>query len=118
MLVAEDSAEVRDLIRAVLERAGYKVIEASDGEEAVHKFMAHRDSVQLLLFDVTMPRKNGKEAYKEIKGISPLIRAVFMSGYTAEIIDKKDMLEMGVDFLPKPVRPAELLRKIREVLDR
>lgn len=118
VLVAEDSAEVRDLIRAVLERAGYKVIEASDGEEAVHKFMDHRDTVQLLLFDVTMPRKDGKEAYKEIKGINPLIRAVLMSGYTAEFIDKKGLLEIGLDFVSKPIRPAELLRKIREVLDR
>jgi len=67
---------------------------------------------------VTMPRKDGKEAYKEIKGINPLIRAVLMSGYTAEIIDKKVLLEIGVDFVSKPVRPAELLRKIREVLDR
>jgi PAS domain S-box-containing protein len=118
VLVAEDSAEVRGLIRVVLERAGYRVIEASDGEEAVHKFMENRDTVHLLLFDVTMPRKNGKEAYEEIKGLKPIIKAVFMSGHTAEIIDKKGMLETGIDFVPKPVGPAELLRKIREVLDR
>lgn len=118
VLVAEDNAEVRDLIKAVLERAGYRVIEASDGQEAVHKFMENRDTVRMLLLDVTMPRKDGKEAYREIKGTNPLIRAVFMSGYTAEIIDKKGMLEIGVDFVSKPVRPAELLRKIREVLDR
>lgn len=118
VLVAEDSAEVRDLIKAVLEKAGYRVLEASDGEEAVHEFMENRDTVQLLLFDVTMPRKDGKEAYKEIKETSPFIRAVLMSGYTVESIDKKGLIEMGVDFVPKPVRPAELLRKIREVLDR
>jgi PAS domain S-box-containing protein len=118
ILVAEDNAEVRDLIKAVLERAGYRVLEASDGKEAVQKFMENRDTVQLLLFDVTMPRKDGKQAYKEIKGISPLIRAVLMSGYTAEFVDKKGLLEIGIDFVSKPVRPAELLRKIREVLDR
>jgi PAS domain S-box-containing protein len=118
VLLAEDNAAVRGLLRAVLERAGYSVIEASDGEEAVHKFMENRDAVHLLLFDVTMPKKNGKEAYEEIKGIRPLIRAVFMSGYTAEIIDRKGLLETGTDFVPKPVGPAELLRSIREVLDR
>lgn len=118
VLVAEDSAEVRDLIKAVLEKAGYRVLEASDGEEAVHEFMENRDTVQLLLFDVTMPRKDGKEAYKEIKRISPLIKAVLMSGHTVEFVGKKGLIEMGVDFVSKPVRPAELLRKIREVLDR
>jgi two-component system cell cycle sensor histidine kinase/response regulator CckA len=118
VLLAEDSAEVRGLIKAVLERAGYRVINASDGEEAVQKFMENRDAVQLLLFDVTMPRKDGKEAYKEIKALNPLIRAILMSGYAAEIFDEKGLLEMGADFASKPVRPAELLRKIREVLDR
>lgn len=118
MLVAEDSEEVRGFIEHVLEKAGYRVIEASDGEEAVHKFRENRDSVHLLLLDVTMPRKNGREAYEEMKGINPLIRAVFMSGYAAEIIDKKGLFEMGIDFVPKPLGPSELLEKIREVLDR
>jgi len=78
VLVAENNEEVRGLIKHVLEKAGYRVIEASDGEEAVHKFRENRDS---FLLDVTMPRKNGREAYEEIKGINPLIRAVLMGGY-------------------------------------
>ncbi|NCO67016.1 MAG: hypothetical protein COY75_00890 [Nitrospirae bacterium CG_4_10_14_0_8_um_filter_41_23] len=65
-----------------------------------------------------MPKKNGKEAYNEIKKTKPNIKALFTSGYTADIIQKKGLLEEGLNFIPKPISPRELLRKVREVLDK
>lgn len=118
ILVAEDDAEVRELTRNVLEGFGYKVIEAVDGEDAVNKFLENRDKVRLLLLDIVMPKMNGKEVYEEINKATPGVRVLFMSGYASDIIHKREILERGLDFVPKPVSPAWLLRKVREVLDR
>ncbi len=118
VLVAEDDQAVRKLTGDVLERLGYKVIAAGDGEEAIEKFMKNKEDIQLLLLDVIMPKKNGKEAYEEIKKINPHIKTLFLSAYTADLIHKKGILEGGLDFILKPVSPKELLRKVREILDR
>lgn len=117
ILLAEDDAGVRKLIVNVLEGYGYKVIEAVDGEDAVEKFKENNDRVQLLLFDMIMPRKNGKEAYDNIKGLRHDIRVIFISGYTADIINKFS-IEKGMEFISKPVSPTELLRRVREALDK
>lgn len=118
VLVAEDDQAVRKLTRDILERFGYRVIAAEDGEDAIEKFMNNKEDIQLLLLDVIMPKKNGKEVYEEIKKINPRIKALFLSGYTANLIHKKGILEEGLDFILKPVSPKELLRKVREMLDR
>lgn len=112
ILIAEDDASVRGLIKQILEGVGYKVIEAVDGEDAVVKFKENKEKIHLLLFDMIMPKKNGKDAYEDIKGIRHDIKAVFTSGYAADIIG----IEGGFEFISKPVSPNELLRKVREVL--
>lgn len=118
VLVVEDDVILRKLIKDVLEGVGYKVIMAEDGEKAIERFMERKDEIKLALLDVIMPKKNGKEVYEEIKKIRPDIKVLFASGYTGNIIDKKEMFEEGLEFLLKPVSPKELLRKVREVLDR
>ena len=118
VLVAEDDAQVRDLTKCVLEGYGYQVMEAEDGEEAMQVFNKNKDKIQLLILDVVMPKKNGKEVYDEIKKIRPDIKTVFTSGYNAEIIHKKGMLEKGFGFITKPCSPQELLKKVREELDK
>jgi CheY-like chemotaxis protein len=118
VLVAEDDPALRNLTKTMLESFGYTVIEAVDGEDAINKFKENKDRIQLLIFDVIMPRENGRDAYEDIKGISHDIKAVFMSGYSADIIQSKGMLEDGMEFISKPVLPNELLRKVRDVLDR
>lgn len=118
VLVAEDDQAVRKLTKDILERFGYKVIVAEDGEDAIGKFMDNKENIQLLLLDVIMPRKNGKEVYEEIKKIKPDIKTIFLSGYTANLIHKKGILEEGLNFILKPVSPKELLRKVREALDK
>jgi PAS domain S-box-containing protein len=117
ILMSEDDEAVRKLTRDLLEEYGYTVIEAVDGEDAVNKFREHRESVQLLILDLIMPKMNGKEAYDEIRKSKPDIKVIFSSGYEADIIQKRGKLVKGLNFLPKPVIPEELLAKIRKVLD-
>jgi PAS domain S-box-containing protein len=117
LLVAEDDEIVRNYITSALTQFGYSVIQAENGEEAVRKFMANRGTIKLLLLDVMMPKKNGKEVYDKIRIFEPDIKAVFLSGYSADIMSKKGLLEKGFNFLYKPIPMNELLRKVRSVLD-
>ncbi len=118
ILVAEDDPEVRRLMQSILEQYGYSVIEAENGEDAVAKFEAHRDEVRLVILDVVMPKKNGKEAYDVIRRMNAGVKVLFSSGYTADIIHKKGVLDEGLNFISKPVTPYHLLEKIRTILDR
>lgn len=117
ILLAEDESQVRRLVKEVLEGAGYAVIEAEDGKDAVNKFMENKDKIRLLLLDVIMPNKNGKEAYEEIKKVSPDMKSIFTSGYPADIVHKKGIFNKELHYISKPANPSDLLRKIREVLD-
>jgi CheY-like chemotaxis protein len=116
ILLAEDAAVVSDLVKKVLEEFGYRVIVAQNGEEAVEKYKEN-PGISLLILDVIMPGKNGKEVYEEIRGLRWDIKALFMSGYTANIIHKKGILDSGTEFISKPFSPNAFLRKVREVLD-
>ena len=118
ILVAEDDAALKQLAKTVLEEHGYTVLLASDGEEAVRLAEVHRDAIQLLVLDVIMPKKNGREAFKEIRKLRPDIAALFISGYTADLVTTRGILEENIDFLPKPLAPTEFLSKVRQVLDR
>jgi two-component system cell cycle sensor histidine kinase/response regulator CckA len=117
ILVAEDDETVRRLTSDQLRKFGYTVITAENGEDAIEKFMVNREKIHLLLLDVIMPKKNGKEVYTEIKKITPGIKALFLSGYPADLIHRRGILEEGLHFVPKPVSTSDLLRKVREVLD-
>jgi signal transduction histidine kinase/CheY-like chemotaxis protein len=117
ILLAEDDTDVRNLSRWALEEFGYKVIEASDGADAIRKFTEHRDKIQLLLLDVVMPHKNGAEVFDEIKKLKPEIKVLFMSGYPADLLRKEDVLEAGSHFIAKPVSPRNLLREVNRVLE-
>lgn len=117
ILLAEDDESVRILINDILEEAGYRVLATGDGEEAVQVFRGQPDAVDLLVLDVIMPRKTGKEVYEEISAARPDIRVLFMSGYTADVMSDKGFLEDGRAFVTKPVQPNALLHKIRKVLD-
>ena len=117
ILLAEDETEVRGLIRLVLRRAGYTVLEAADGQEAVEVFARHGAPVDLLLSDVIMPRRNGKDAYEQMRTRRPGVKVLFMSGYTADIVQGKGMVGEGLPLVSKPIVPDQLLRRVREVLD-
>lgn len=117
ILIVDDDEHIRKLTKVLLENHGYTVIEARDGSEAVHFYRENRDKIQLVLLDVIMPRKSGKEAFEEIRAIQPDIKALFMSGYTEDVIQRKKIIEEKLPFLQKPVRPRVLLTNIRDMLD-
>jgi PAS domain S-box-containing protein len=117
ILLAEDDDRVRKLIRDILEHRGYSVITAEDGDDALIKFKENQARVQLLLLDVIMPKKNGKDVYDEISRMRPGIKALFLSGYTADIIHKKGIIDDGLSFIMKPVSIKDLLEKVRTVLE-
>ncbi|MBF0328356.1 MAG: response regulator [Nitrospirae bacterium] len=118
ILIAEDEPNVRKVSRMYLQEYGYKTIEADNGGEAVKKYKENADKVSLLLFDIIMPIKNGRDAYEEINKLNHTVKVIFMSGYTDDIVAKKGILEDGFEFLSKPLNLDTLLRKVRGVLDR
>jgi PAS domain S-box-containing protein len=118
ILVAEDNDDVRRLTKGVLEGRGYTVIEATDGDDAVRQFMKHKVETALLIFDVVMPRKNGKETYEEIRKLRPDVKIIFTSGHTGDVILTKGISGEKINFIPKPLLPNDLLAKVREVLDK
>ncbi|WP_224981979.1 PAS domain S-box protein [Geomonas agri] len=117
ILLVEDDAEVRSLFREVLVRNGYQVIEAVDGADGVRKFRERGACIDLLFLDVIMPLKNGWEAFTEIRKLRGDVKVLFMSGYTRDIINKAGLENQGLHLMSKPIQPAALLRKIRELLD-
>ncbi|MCF6157126.1 MAG: PAS domain S-box protein [wastewater metagenome] len=118
ILLAEDEEEVRTLTRVILEKAGYTIIEAQDGADALNKFVQNKDVIQFLILDVIMPTKDGKSVYDTIRHMKPDIKSLFISGYSEEIVDKKEILKEGLHFISKPVSPDKLLKKVREILDK
>jgi len=118
ILIAEDDTALRKLFSTILQTYGYNVILAEDGEEAIKKFMDNKDKIQLVMLDMIMPKKSGKEAYDTIIKMRPNMKTLFSSGYTADRIDKDIMLKEGFNFIVKPLSPKDLLSKIREILDK
>jgi PAS domain S-box-containing protein len=116
VLLAEDEFIVRKLTKQVLEEFGYKVIEAIDGEDAVLKFNENKDNIDLLIFDIIMPKMSGQEAYDRIMKITPGIKIILTSGYPADFVNKDEIIKEGINFMAKPISPARLLKKVREVL--
>lgn len=118
ILLTEDDDIVRTMAGSFLRDFGYRVITAVDGEDALEKFAKLGQEIDLLILDVMMPKKNGGEVYKSVKAQRPDLDVLFVSGYAADIIRQKGILEEDIQFISKPVSPAELLRKIREILDK
>lgn len=117
ILLAEDEADTREIMSEVLRFEGYTVLVAIDGEDAIRVFRENKERIQLALLDVRMPKKDGKEVYDEIRRIRPNIRSLFISGYTADVIDSDEFSESGLNFISKSSGPEEILDKIRKVLD-
>jgi len=117
ILVAEDEAHVRELVDSVLKELGYRTILALDGQDALDKFLLHRESIKLIFTDLIMPRKSGKELYDEVKAVEPGMKVLFTSGYMADVLQKQGKLDGQFDVLLKPASPMQLAGKIREMLD-
>ncbi|OLC08399.1 MAG: hypothetical protein AUH41_08365 [Gemmatimonadetes bacterium 13_1_40CM_66_11] len=117
VLLVEDAAAVRAVARQVLQRQGYNVLEASDGEDALHLAARYQGTIDLVLTDVVMPRAGGRELAERLLTVRRDTRVLYMSGYTDDSVVRHGILEGGVAYLQKPFSPEGLARKVREVLD-
>jgi CheY-like chemotaxis protein len=118
VLVVEDETAVRELVTRVLRAQGYRVLEASNGAEAIRVAEAYAPAaIDLLLTDLVMPELGGQAAAAQISLRNAIMKVLFISGYTDSAIVHQGRLEEGVAFLHKPFTPAVLTRKVREVLD-
>ena len=116
ILLVEDEAQVRTVVRTVLTNAGYQVLEAHSGEDALHLSEKFSGTIQLVLTDVVMPRMSGRELADRLRAVRPDSKVLFMSGYTDDTVVHHGILDEGIEFLQKPVTPDALMRRIREVL--
>ena len=117
ILLVEDDDNVRNLIKAILQDFGYQILEAVDGQAAIELYRDRHARIDLLIVDVIMPRKSGRDVYDAVRSVSPGVKVLFLSGYTADILGKKGIFDAGMEFLSKPVSPADLARKVRTMLD-
>jgi hypothetical protein len=117
ILLVEDEEMIRSSARRVLERYGYRVMLAADGEEALELLRARSNSIQLVVSDVIMPRFSGRQLYESVQRECIPVRFMFTSGYTALDASETATLDPSVPFLPKPWIVSELLNRIRAVLD-
>ena len=117
ILVVEDSAGLRMLATRLLEPAGYTVLLAASGEEALSLLKSYDAPVHLLLSDVVMPGMSGRHLAEQLALTHQGMKVLYMSGYTSDTIVRHRVLEAKMPFLNKPFTSAVLLRKIGEVLD-
>jgi two-component system, cell cycle sensor histidine kinase and response regulator CckA len=117
ILVVEDEAPVRKLLCEALHLAGYTILEASHGVEALHLSAQHDGPIHLLVTDVVMPGMRGPEVAQRLTSADPAMKVLFISGYAPDAMPHQDRLDPEVAFLQKPFTPDELAHKVREILD-
>lgn len=117
LLVAEDEPMVRAVAERILKNAGYRVLTAVDGREAVKLFVEHQDQISLTLLDVVMPNMTGRQAYEAIREIDPDARAIFCTGYDPETSQAESFQQDSLMLVQKPYDPDELLRGVRQMID-
>ncbi|MEJ2662385.1 MAG: response regulator [Desulfobacteraceae bacterium] len=118
VLVVEDEDAVLEMTHSMLEGLGYAVMSAGSPEAALLKAEAYDGEIHLLVTDVIMPGMNGKDVAEKIRKNRPAMKLLFMSGYTANVIAHRSMLDPGVKFISKPFTVQQLSAKVRKVLER
>ncbi len=117
VLVVEDEEPIRRVARRVLEKHGYRVVLAVDGEDALRKYRDQRNRIKLIISDIVMPNVGGMKFYEILRKEGPPPKILFTSGYTARDVRNSGMFDSSLPFLHKPWSVTELLQKVREVLD-
>jgi PAS domain S-box-containing protein len=117
LMVVEDDEAIRKFMKLVLEEFGYTVIVAVNGDEAIERFKAGGERIDGVLLDMIMPGKSGVETWEAIRRIAPRVKALFVSGYSPDMLEARGLTLHGVEIVQKPVHPVALVRKLRDLLD-
>ena len=117
ILVVEDEAPLRELVRACLEQKGYRVLTADNGETALHLLEADSGHIDLVVSDMIMPGLSGAEFGERLNGLRPHAKIIYMSGYTDDRVALSKTMQRRSKFLQKPFTSDVLLGKVREELD-
>jgi PAS domain S-box-containing protein len=118
VLLVEDEPAILEMVGMILGRQGYVVLQAGTPGEAISLAKEHAGEIELLITDVILPQMNGKDLADSLKSLSPQLKCLYMSGYTADAIAQHGVLDDGVEFIQKPFSLSSISRKVREVLDR
>jgi CheY-like chemotaxis protein len=116
ILLVEDEAEVRAVLRAGLVRDGHKILEACNGAEALEVSAAYEGTIDLLMTDVVMPGLSGRELADRLVPLRKGIKVLYISGYNEDLVLQKGVVEGQMEFLQKPFTPSALARKVRQML--
>jgi two-component system cell cycle sensor histidine kinase/response regulator CckA len=117
ILLVEDDEAVRGMAGRVLDRSGYRVLEAATGVDALRVCGESTEPIDLIVSDLVMPEMGGRELAEQVRARHPGVRLLFMSGYTEDAEMRRSFLDPSKAFLPKPFTPAALAEKVRDVLD-
>jgi CheY-like chemotaxis protein len=118
ILLVEDEAAVRQFAKRTLDNAGYRVVEATNGNDAQKLFIGHDGVIDLVVTDVMMPGCGGPELLSRLQVDAPHLKVLYMSGYTAQSTAHKTGIDRGLPFLQKPFTAAGLVKHVRDALDR
>jgi PAS domain S-box-containing protein len=117
VLLVDDNELVRNVLKVILQTAGYRVLDASSGTEALKVSREYREPLHLIITDVVMPQMSGPELWRSVVSERPNTKVLFISGYSEEAVVSQGVLDVGTTLLSKPVSADALLRKMREILD-
>lgn len=118
VLIVDDEPMVRDIAARILKEHGFRVLEAKNGADALLVQNEWSRGIDLLLTDAMMPLMGGKELADRLKKLRPEIRVLFMSGYTADVIQEESILDSSVPLLSKPFSAADLIGRVNQALQR
>jgi CheY-like chemotaxis protein len=117
ILIVEDDPAVLAIHKSLLERAGYMVLSASDGREALELYRHGSDQIALVVLDVIMSGMNGKEVYEQLKQYNNAVKVLFASGYTPDILHRHGVIHESIHFISKPLNPGLFLERVRILID-
>ena len=117
VLLVEDDCSILKLGKRILEELGYRVLSANSPSEVIKLAKGHADEISLLITDVIMPQINGRELSEHLQTLYSNLKIIFMSGYTANVIAHRGVLDNGIFFISKPFSKKEMAAKVRKILD-
>ena len=117
VLLVEDDEHLRGLTLRILQSRGYQIITATDGRDALRRAKEHEGAIHLMLSDVVMPGMSGRVLSEQLCALRPMLKVLFMSGYTDDDVMRRGILDRRTAFLEKPFTPEQLVGKVRDVLD-